>query len=630
MNELNVRSQAFDEAYAYDGDDLGCRYSREATTLKVWAPTCDSIKLNIIKDQDEKTLDMVKEERGIWTISLDGDYEGASYVYHVAFGDKVNVATDPYAIASTANHQRTVIVNPQKLIVDNQKEGLQPLESYTDAVVYELHVRDFSMDDNSGMKNKGKFAAFLEEDTKTPGGQLSGLDYLSDLGVTHIQLLPVYDFGSVDETNWPERYNWGYDPVQYNVPEGSYGSDINDPYSRIVELKQVIAKMHSKGLRVIMDVVYNHMYDRDASAFEKIVPGYYFRQDEEGNVSNGSFCGNDFDSTRAMTRKFILESTKMWIDEFGFDGFRFDLMGVLDIDTMNAIYAQTKAIDSNVMVYGEGWNMPTFLPDDYKATMMNHDQMPGIAYFSDIFREKIKGGTLEDKFNQGGYGTGDDDKAIDAMHLLRGTVLPVSLDGNYVESYFSEPSQTVNYVECHDNHTLWDKLQLSMSEESDETKRLRHKFITGMVILSQGIPFIHAGQEFFRSKGGEHNSYKSSDEVNMFRWMQKDENLEHVDYVKALIELRKTYPELRLRNKEEIESFTDIQKVESMIVYNLRAKSDNCGYNGLTLLINPTLHSAPGVDVEGKTLIFNRSGFVQGQGVDLSTVEPLSIQVYKY
>ncbi len=630
MNELNVRSGAFDEAYAYEGKDLGCLYSKDQTSLKVWAPTCDQVKVHIEKAGKEEVRDMIKEERGVWSILLDGDYEGASYVYQVFFGDKMNLATDPYARASTANHERTIIIDLEKTIIDSRKDQLMKLESYTDAVIYELHVRDFSMDKESGLRHQGKFLAFTEDGARTTSGHLSGIDYLADLGVTHIQLLPVYDFGSVDELNPLSRYNWGYDPVQYSVPEGSYSTNTNDPYARIIELKQAIAHMHEKGLGVIMDVVYNHMYDKDESAFEKIVPGYYFRQDEEGNISNGSFCGNDFDSTRAMTRKFILDSTRIWIEEFGFDGFRFDLMGILDITTMNMIYNQTKDLDPSAMVYGEGWNMPTFLSDEDKATMMNHDKMPGIGYFSDIFREKIKGGTLEDKFNQGGFGTGDEGKLIDAMHLLRGTVLPVSIENNYIESYFSEPSQTVNYVECHDNHTLWDKLRLSMKEESDETKALRHRFITAMVILSQGIPFIHAGQEFFRSKGGDHNSYKSSDEVNMFRWGRKDLHLDTVDYIKGLIELRKSYKELRLNNKEDIEKLSEIHQSGPLIVYNLQAMDHDCGYNGLTLVINPGLESVTCDEVKDKTMIFNRRGYVDDQVEERHIIEPISVQVYRF
>ncbi len=480
------------------------------------------------------------------------------------------------------------------------------------------------------MTHKGKFLALTEAGTTTPDGTMTGVDYLADLGVTHIQMLPVYDFGSVDEFNPFGSYNWGYDPVQYNVPEGSYSTDISDPYSRILELKQAIAYLHGRGMRVIMDVVYNHMHDMGASAFEKIVPGYYFRTDAEGNLSNGSFCGNDLDSTRPMFRNFLMESTRMWIEDYGFDGFRFDLMGILDIDTMNAIAEQTLAIDPNAMIYGEGWNMPTFLEDDRKATMMNHAKMPNIAHFSDIFRDKIKGATMTDRVHEVGYGTGDVERSLDAMHLLLGTVMHVNNEGNYIEPYFSEPSQTVNYVECHDNHTLWDKLSISLKDEPDEIRVKRHKFITGLVILSQGIPFIHGGQEFLRSKEGEHNTYRSSDEINMFRWLKKDEHQEVVDYVKALIELRRTYQEFSLDTTEDIRNKTSVEALENYVIsYRLANVEEDCGYEELLVLINPNMVETE-VEMEQEyTEIFDADGWVdKRQQKKEAHIEPLSIHCY--
>jgi len=627
--KMNVKSQAFDQAYTYEGNDLGCCYTKDNTSLKVWAPTADLVQCHLVKADGEMLSNMVLEDRGVWSLSLDGDFEGASYVYRVHFGEHMNEATDPYAIASTANHERTVIIDKDKCQVDSLKEELSPLESYNDAIIYELHVRDFSVDPESGIDAKGKFLGLAQEGTKNSRGNISGLDYLVDLGVTHIQLLPVYDFASVDENNPFDTYNWGYDPVQYNLPEGSYGSDITDPYSRIIELKQTIRQLHAKGLRVIMDVVYNHMYDKETSAFDKIVPNYYFRSDDEGNLSNGSFCGNDIDSRRPMAKKFLLDSTRLWIEDYGFDGFRFDLMGILDIDTMNDIASQTLALDPSAMLYGEGWNMPTFLDDAKKASMMNHSKMPNIAYFSDIFREKIKGGTLDDKFHEGGFGTGDNSKLVDAMHLLLGTVMQVTHDDHHIEPFFYEPSQSVNYVECHDNHTLWDKLSLALPKENENHRKLRHRFITTMVLISQGIPFLHAGQEFFRSKKGDHNSYKSSDDINMFRWLQKDENQDNVNYVKDLIQVRKAYKELRLSSKSDIERYTSVEVLDGVIQYKIKAVKENQGFKELCIMINPKTEAIDMATYDHMKLIFNRNGGVDQEQVEGELIiSPLAVQIY--
>lgn len=579
-----VKSTEFDKKYTYDGLDLGCTYTKERSVLKVWAPTASQVECHIIKDSLEDTIEMTPQEKGVWSLILEGDYELASYVYHVTVNGQVNEATDPYGLSSTPNHQRTVIVDLNKTKTNQQKENLAPLKNYTDAVIYELHVRDFSSDEASGMKYKGQFLAFTEEGTTTSKGLPSGLDYIESLGVSHIQLLPVYDYGSVDELNIKSSYNWGYDPVQYNTPEGSYSSDVHNPYARIIELKKAIGAIHKRGLRVIMDVVYNHMFDRQTSAFEKIVPHYYFRSDLHGNDSNGSFCGNDIDSTRPMMRQFLLRSTQLWIEEYGFDGFRFDLMGIIDVDTMNAINKQTKEIDPNTMVYGEGWNMPTMIPDDYKATMMNHEQMPGIAFFNDIYREKIKGGTLEDKFHETGYASSGIENSLEAKHLIFGTVMDVEYDGRSISKYFNDPNQTVNYVECHDNHTVWDKLAITLPEESDETRRLREQFMTKLVLISQGIPFIHAGQEFYRTKGGDHNSYKSSEEVNRLDWNRKDDYQSDVAIISDYIHFRLQEPLLRLSTEALVQVHCHVEVLTNhTLIYTLKNEETE-----LVIYINPT------------------------------------------
>jgi pullulanase len=604
----------------YEGLDLGCTYTPNKSTIKVWAPTASRIICHLQREA-EFYLPMEKDTNGVWTVELMGDYELYSYVYHVYFAEKMNIAIDPYAVASTPNHERTVIVDLEKTRIDSYKSALPPLESYTDSIIYEVHVRDFSIDPSSGMKYKGKYLAFTEEGTKTPNGYPTGIDYIKSLGVTHLQLLPVYDYGSVNELDPDSSYNWGYDPVQYNVPEGSYSTDVQNPYSRILELKHCIQFLHKQGLRVIMDVVYNHMFDKDASAFEKIVPGYYFRQNDLGEISNGSFCGNDLDSTQFMTQHYLLQSTRWWIEEYGFDGFRFDLMGILDVDTMNRISQQTRSLDPSAMIYGEGWNMPTFLENFQKATMMNHMKMPLIAYFNDLFREKIKGGTLEDKFKEGGYGAGDMTKSLDALSLLRATVTGVLTQSAFptvedvptsIPAYFDEPQQSINYVECHDNHTLWDKMQLSLSHESEELRKKRQIFMTGMILLSQGIPFIHAGQEFLRTKELDHNSYKSPDSINRIDWTRKEHYQDVVEQVCNFIRLRKLFKELRLKTTKEILEQTQVILLEHHVILYILKSADSVNYKQLMLVFNPNSESitvAAGV-IEGDfDVIFTPKGF---------------------
>jgi pullulanase len=594
-----VRTAEFDDQFFYEGTDLGATYSQEKTVFKLWTPIASRVKIDICKDDKHQTIEMERKEQGVWRAEVEQDLELASYLYLIKVNGTWREAIDPYAIASTPNHKRTVIIDKEKTERTDNKEQLDSLKSYTDALIYELHVRNFSVAENSGITNKGKFKGLTEEGTRTERGTLTGLDYLKDLGITHVQLLPVYDFGSVDELNQFDFYNWGYDPVQYNVPEGSYASDVSDPYSRIIELKELIAKLHQNGLRVIMDVVYNHIFDRLTSAFSKIMPNYYFRFGRDGQISNGSFCGNDLDSTQKMMRKFIVDSTKMWIEEYGFDGFRFDLMGILDIETMNTIVEECKQLDPNIMIYGEGWDMPTLMADEKKATQNNSHQMPYIGHFNDRFRETIKGATMMDEITEQGYATGAKIGIKQAINVLAASVLDVG-----EESLFNQPTKSINYVECHDNHTLWDKMKLSNKQEPQEIRLKRQKLMNALVLVAQGISFLHAGQEFNRTKNGVENSYMSDDKINQIDWDRKDEYSDTVNYTKDFIELRKLLKPLRFDSTEEIEEhvsfktitngeiFNQGQVVErGVVVYQIKDVQEYCPYQEILIIINPTLES---------------------------------------
>lgn len=527
-----VRTDLFDELFYYSAGDLGVTYTETTSTFKVWTPVAS----RVILDMEGELHEMAREDKGVFSVHVEGDLAGKSYVYLLNISGEWRQSTDPYALSSTPNHSKSVVLDTRKLDIPLNKDRLEPLMQKTDAIIYELHVRDFSSKQSSGIKAQGKFLGLIEEGTVNDCGDSTGLDYLISLGFTHLQLLPIYDFGSVDELNPKAMYNWGYDPMQYNVPEGSYASNVLDPYSRVIDLKKMIGKIHSQGIRVIMDVVYNHMFDRFTSAFEKLVPHYYFRIGQDGMISNGSFCGNDFDSTRLMARKYILDSVNLWMNEYGIDGFRFDLMGILDIETMNQIAELVESNDPNAMVYGEGWNMPTLLDDSEKATMMNQSKMPKIGHFNDLFRDSVKGGSMEDEAHLKGIALGQIKLFGQIPNLLLGSPIEDK------EVFFDAPWKSVNYVECHDNQSVFDK----MVHCEVEDKEARQKLMIAMTMFSLGIPFIHAGQEFCRTKQGDHNSYMSSDAINGLDWHRMSEYKDVVQFTKDAIKLRKETPEFRV------------------------------------------------------------------------------------
>ena len=396
-----------------------------------------------------------------------------------------------------------------------------------------------------------------------------------------LALLPFYDFGSVDELNQFEYYNWGYDPVQYSIPEGSYASNVKDPYSRIIDCKKMIESIHESGMRVIMDVVYNHMFNRETSSFETLVPYYYFRIGRNGEKSNGSFCGNDFDSTQKMTSKFIIDSCLRWVDLYNIDGFRFDLMGILDINTMNKISELCLERKSDFIIFGEGWNMPTLLPDNMKTCQFNNAKTPNIGYFSDRFRDVIKGSTNSSEMDVKGYCSGSNNN----LTLVKDVIMASTCF--YSNSYsYKSPKQVINYVECHDNATLWDKLSVCCKDESEELRKKRQKIIIAITLLSQGIPFIHAGQEFLRTKNGEHNSYILPDSINKLDWKLMEKNIDIVNYVKDVISIRKDFKCFKQETKDDIIENVDVSFTKNNVcVYKMKSNDKN--YKEVVVIINP-------------------------------------------
>ncbi len=560
-----IRTKEFDEQFYYDGNDLGITYTPQQTTFKLWAPTATEVKLKILDSKTEKEtyIPLEREHKGVWTVAVSGDLEGKYYTYLVCVNLVWREAVDPYAVAVSVNGEYGVVVDLGKTRFP--KPLLPPLSSPTDAVIYETHIRDFTIHPDSGVINKGKYLGLTEQDTKGPNNTVTGLAYLKELGITHVELLPFNDFAGVDERNPTQQYNWGYNPLHYNAPEGSYATDPFDPYARIYELKKAIQVLQENGIRVIMDVVYNHVFIREQSSFEKIVPGYYFRHDAYGIPSNGTGVGNDVASERKMVRKFIIDSVRFWMKEYHVDGFRFDLMGILDVETMKEIRTVVHAIDPSALLFGEGWDLPTPLPLEQKATLQNADKLPYIAYFNDRFRDSVKGSTFG--INDQGFALGNVSYREQVKQAIAGSIRKGKEHG-----LFLTPSQTINYVESHDNHTLWDKMTVSNVHESEEIRKKRQKLATAIVLLSQGIPFLHSGQEFYRTKQGIENSYNAPDAINQLDWKRKSENEEDIRYIQGFIKLRKSHRAFRFMTASEIDAhlFFLEPTPSSMIAYQLR------------------------------------------------------------
>ncbi|WP_297818408.1 type I pullulanase [uncultured Lactobacillus sp.] len=541
-----IRSTEFDKKYYYDGDDLGVQYMDHKTQIKLWAPTAKSVDLNLYdswKDDAKanRTVAMTRQDKGVWSAVLeDRDYKNWAYDFTLTFANgMVNQTNDPYSKEVTINGDRSVIDDYDAI----KPAGFSRLPSFskpTDAIIYETSIRDFTSDPNSGIKNRGKYLGMIES-AKTTSGQVTGLDYLKSLGITHVQLMPMFDFASIDEKDPQNTYNWGYDPKNYNVPEGTFATDAEDPKVRIMEMKQMIDGLHKAGLRVNMDVVYNHVFDREKQALYKTVPGYYFQYDKDGHTTNGTGCGNDVASERKMVRKYIVDSVKYWAKNYNLDGFRFDLMGILDIDTMNEIRNELNKIDPSIMVYGEGWSMRQTNQD--QAADQRHANLvnKSVGYFSDDIRNAIKGAEFGGLSKGLVEGNGQEKNYSEDAEKFVAGFLGGQGYRNFDPSHpYQAPEQTINYVACHDNRTLYDMLTALLPNESKENIVKRDKLATSMALLAQGVPFIHSGQESLRTKNGNENSYNSPIEENQINWNRVKDNEELVNYVKELINLRKS------------------------------------------------------------------------------------------
>lgn len=556
-----AQKSEYDKYPMYNGNDLGLAYSPKGSLFRVWAPSASEVELIFYNEGDGgKELNrhsMQKQSAGLWIYDLKADAKGMFYTFRAKISDEwKNEVPDPYAKAVGVNGKRAMVADLKETNPPGWEKDKSPVfKNANDAVIYELHVRDASIDNNSGIKNKGKFLGLTEKGTKNAEGLSTGLDHLKELGVTHVHLLPCYDFNSIDETHPDAKYNWGYDPLNYNVPEGSYSTDPYDGVTRIREFKQLIKAFHENGLRVIMDVVYNHTALTETSNFNQLVPGYYYRHTKDGKFSNATACGNETASERPMMRKFMLESVLYWVKEYHVDGFRFDLMGVHDIETMNLISMELHKIKPDILLYGEGWTAgPSPLPDSMRALKANAYKLDRIAVFSDDIRDGIKGSVFDhaDKgFASGKPGMEESIKFGIAASCKHPQVNYSKV--NYSKRpYAAQPFNTITYCECHDNHVLWDKLAISANDASEEERMEMQKLALSIVLTSQGISFLHAGSEFLRSKKEVENSYQSPDSINAIDWGLKAKNKYVFEYIKALIKMRKEHPAFRMTTAKQI------------------------------------------------------------------------------
>lgn len=561
---LLIKAQIKDFASypAYDGNDLGLTYSPGNSAFRIWSPVAEKAELLLYKEgtggEVFKTIGMKKSRQGTWVAAVNGDQKGVFYAFRVMVNkDWLNAVPDPYAKSVGVNGKRAMVVDLRETSPAGWEKDRGPaLKDQTEAIVYELHVRDASIAANSGISNRGKYLGLAEEGTTNSDGLSTGLDHIKELGVTHVHLLPFYDFLSVDETKLDiPQYNWGYEPLNYDVPEGSYSTNPRDGISRIRELKQMIQSFHKKGLGVVMDVVYNHTMLTEDSYFNQLVPGYYYRQTEDGEFSNATACGNETASERPMMRKFMLESLKYWVKEYHIDGFRFDLMGVHDIETMNIIARELRKIRPDILLYGEGWTANASpLPESKRALKKFAFKLDDIAVFSDDIRDGMKGSVFVNE--ERGFVSGRPGMEESIRFGVVASCAHPQVDYSKVNysnaPYAKDPSNTVTYAECHDNHVLWDKLALSAPEASEAERKEMYKLALSIVLTSQGISFLHAGSEFLRSKWGNENSYNAGDSINAIDWSLKTKNKDVFDYVKALIQLRKEHPAFRMKTGREV------------------------------------------------------------------------------
>ncbi len=575
-----VDFNGFDEAFTYLGDDLGATYTKEKTDFALWAPLSSDVYLKYIIDGNNVLIKMNRCENGVYRTSLIGDYDGLLYSYIVYINGTNVEVIDPYAKSANRNAKMAAVISLDKIYIDSDKDYLPKLNNYVDAIIYELNVRDFTIHKNSNIINKGKFLGLVEPGKVTKNNNPVGIDYICFLGISHIQLQPVQKIATIDE-NCPEKtYNWGYDPLHYFILEGSYSTNPDDPYARIYEFKKLVHEFHKRGIRVNLDVVYNHVYEAKTSILNKITPNYFFRHDENAKFIDHSYCGNDLASERVMARKLIVDSLSYLTKTFGVDGFRFDLMGLIDIKTMNLIAKTLKSINKDIMLYGEGWNMMDKCSDGtLLANMNNASLLPDYAFFNDKYRNFVRGSGSTSKLDDNGYLLSNYYHKDDFKYALLGSTLDINRPASFISL-----NQSLNYVECHDNATLYDVIENSTEYSEKEILQLI-KLFNKTLLLSFGIPFIHAGQEIGLSKYGEHNTYNMGDKYNCFDYDTLDNRYEIALSFMNYVKQRRDIKYFEISSVEELKKVISINEYNSSIFINL--KDDDKAIGDYLIAINP-------------------------------------------
>ena len=618
---------SFEEYPIPEGKLVEMEYSPIETKFTLWAPTAEEVRVLLYDSGNEgsayQTLSLEMGEDGIWNTSIKEDLKGKFYTFNVKVNGKwLGDTPGIMAKAVGVNGKRAAVIDLRSTDPEGWANDVRPLlKDYADIIVYEMHHRDFSLDSVSGIRNKGKFLALTELGTTTSQGEKTGIDHLKELGVTHVHILPSYDYASVDESK-PDKaqYNWGYDPQNYNVPDGSYSTDPYKPDVRIKEFKQMVQALHKAGIRVVLDVVYNHTFNTEESNFERTVPGYFYRQTKDGKPANGSGCGNETASDRAMMRKYMVESVLYWINEYHIDGFRFDLMGIHDIETMNEIRAAVDKIDPSIFIYGEGWaaSAPQ-LNQEELAMKANIYKMPRIAAFSDEMRDGLRGGWDDDR--KGAFLIGQPGHEMSIKFGLVGAVKHPQVINDSVnyskEPWALQPTQMISYVSCHDDMCLADRLKATMPDATDEERASLHKLAETFVFTSQGVPFIFAGDEMMRDKKGIHNSYNSPDSINTIDWRNKTIHHDVFDYVRELITLRKNHPAFRMGDADKVRQYMEFLPVEgsNLVAFILKDNANGDSWKNIIVAFNSRKEPAKLSIPAGRYTIVCKDGKIKQSGM---------------
>lgn len=618
---------SFEEYPIPEGKLVEMEYSPIETKFTLWAPTAEEVRVLLYDSGNEgsayQTLSLEMGEDGIWNTSIKEDLKGKFYTFNVKVNGKwLGDTPGIMAKAVGVNGKRAAVIDLRSTDPEGWANDVRPLlKDYADIIIYEMHHRDFSLDSVSGIRNKGKFLALTELGTTTSQGEKTGIDHLKELGVTHVHILPSYDYASVDESK-PDKaqYNWGYDPQNYNVPDGSYSTDPYKPDVRIKEFKQMVQALHKAGIRVVLDVVYNHTFNTEESNFERTVPGYFYRQTKDGKPANGSGCGNETASDRAMMRKYMVESVLYWINEYHIDGFRFDLMGIHDIETMNEIRAAVDKIDPSIFIYGEGWAASAPQLDQEELAMKaNIYKMPRIAAFSDEMRDGLRGGWDDDR--KGAFLIGQPGHEMSIKFGLVGAVKHPQVINDSVnyskEPWALQPTQMISYVSCHDDMCLADRLKATMPDATDEERASLHKLAETFVFTSQGVPFIFAGDEMMRDKKGIHNSYNSPDSINTIDWRNKTIHHDVFDYVRELITLRKNHPAFRMGDADKVRQYMEFLPVEgsNLVAFILKDNANGDSWKNIIVAFNSRKEPAKLSIPAGRYTIVCKDGKIKQSGM---------------